>query len=353
MTIKSCNDFSMVDMHQRLTEYLNRPIRIGNRRIDKRLIMAPMTFLGHVALRRVIGEFGGFGLLWTEMCNAKRVPTENRTVSPYFCWQDTELPYLVCQIFGADPEHMAAAAQRIEAEGFFGVDVNFGCSVKTICSQNCGAALLRDPNLAETIVAAIRKAVSIPVWVKFRTGWQDDPSYAVDLARRFEAAGADALIFHPRVSPDRRSRPPTWAYIGMVKESVSIPVFGNGNVFDERDCLHMLDSTGCDGVALGRLAVARPWVFAAWTTGLPVTPDLYLTTIRRVAGFLREHFGEDRALSRFRKLSLYYSANFRYGHTLYSSIMGAGHMAAAEDALQRFFESPPELNRRPNMNFFN
>ena len=340
-------------MPKRLTEYLNRPVQIGNRHIDNRLIMAPMTFLGHVALRRVIGEFGGFGLLWTEMCNAKRVPTENRSVSPYFCWRDDELSYLVCQIFGADPNQMAAAAQRIEAEGFFGVDVNFGCSVKTICNQNCGAALLRNPILAQTIVTAIRKAVSIPLWVKFRTGWQDDPSYAVDLARRFEAAGADALIFHPRVSPDRRSRPPKWEYIGLVKDSVSIPVFGNGNVFDQRDCLHMLAGTGCDGVALGRLAIAQPWVFAAWTQGLAVTEDIYLTSMRRVAEYLRDHFNEDRALRRFRKFSLYFSANFRYGHTLYSSIMGAKDMALVEDVLSRFFESPPELNKRPNMNFFN
>jgi len=351
--IKSCNDFIMSGMHQRLTKYLNRSIQIGNRSIDKRLIMAPMTFLGHVALRQLISEFGGFGLLWTEMCNAKRVPTENRSVSPYFCWRDNELPYLVCQIFGADPDQMAAAAQRIEAEGFFGVDVNFGCSVKTICNQNCGAALLKNPSLAEGIVAAIRNAVSIPLWVKFRTGWRDDPTVAIELARRFEAAGADALIFHPRVSPDRRSRPPKWAYIGMVKDSVSIPVFGNGNVFDEGDCLHMLESTGCDGVALGRLAVAQPWVFAAWTRKLSVTPDVYLTSIQRVAAYLTTHFGEERALRRFRRFGFYFSANFRYGHTLYSSLMGAKTMAAADDAIHRFFESPPELNLRPNMNFFN
>jgi len=315
-------------MARRLTTYLNRPIKIGNRRIDKRLIMAPMTFLGHVALRRVIGEFGGFGLLWTEMCNARRIPTENRVGSPYFCWQDNELSHLVCQIFGAEPERMATAARRIESEGFFGVDVNFGCSVKTICNQNCGAALLKDPDLAENIVNTIRKSVSIPLWVKFRAGWQDDPSHAVNLARRFEAAGADALIFHPRVSPDRRSRPPKWAYIGMVKQSVSIPVFGNGNVFDRDDCLRMLDSTGCDGVALGRLVVAQPWVFAAWTKGIPVTPEMYETSIRRVANYLVAHFGEKRALRRFRKFSLYFSANFRYGHTLYSSIMGAEGMSA-------------------------
>jgi len=340
-------------MTQRLTTVLNHSIQIGNRRIDKRLIMAPMTFLGHVALRRVIGEFGGFGLLWTEMCNAKRVPTENRAVSPFFRWQDNELPYLVCQIFGEEPERMAMAAQRIESEGFFGVDVNFGCSVKTICNQNCGAALLKHPALAERIVAAIRKSVSIPLWVKFRTGWQDDPAYAVDLACRFEAAGADALIFHPRVSPDRRSRPPKWAYIGRVKEAVSIPVFGNGNVFDRDDCLRMLDSTGCDGVALGRLAVAQPWVFAAWTMEMAVTPEVYTTSVRRVSTYLLEHFGEDRALRRFRRFSLYFSANFRFGHTLYSSIMGAGNMAAALNACTRFLESSPELNQRPNMNFFN
>ena len=129
--------------------------------------------------------------------------------------------------------------------------------------------------MAQRIVAAVRKAVSIPLFVKFRTGWKDDPRPSIELAKRFEDAGADALTFHPRVAPDRRARPAKWEYIGRVKQSVSIQVFGNGDVFDENDCLNMLTSTGCDGVAIGRLAMAKPCIFAEWTDSVEVRPEVF------------------------------------------------------------------------------
>ena len=232
-----------------LAEYLSQPLKIGSKTINKRLVLAPMSFLGHIAFRELVSRYGGFGLLFSEMCSAKMIPIENRFVSPCFRWRDEERSWLVCQIFGADPVIMAEAARRIENEGLFGVDINFGCSNTAICRQNCGAALLKDPDLATSIVAEVRKAVSFPLTVKFRTGWQDDPKYAVRLAKRFEDAGADALTFHPRVAPDRRSRAPKWVYIGMVKQAVTIPVFGNGDVFDRSDCRRMIQETECDGVA--------------------------------------------------------------------------------------------------------
>ncbi len=195
-------------MDNSLASFLGQPLIIGNRTIENRLVLAPMTFLGHVAFRELVAQYGGYGLLYTEMCSARAIPNENRFVSPYFKWRDEEITRLVCQIFGGEPSVMARAARRVEAEGFFGVDINFGCANGSICRQNCGAAILKDPDLAVNIVSEVRQAVSIPLSVKFRTGWKDDPRYAVDLACSFEAAGADALIFHPRVAPDRRTRPP-------------------------------------------------------------------------------------------------------------------------------------------------
>ena len=130
-----------------------------------------MAQLGNIAFRELLARSGGFGLMFTEMCGAKRILHENRFVSPYFRWRDEELPWLVCQIFGNDPAIMADAARRIEDEGFFGVDINFGCAASSICRQMGGAALLKDPVLATRIVREIRRAVRIPVFVKFRTGW--------------------------------------------------------------------------------------------------------------------------------------------------------------------------------------
>ncbi len=267
-----------------LAQALNRPLRVGTKTVANRLVLAPMAQITHVAFRELLAGFGGCGLLFSEMCAAKSVPHGDGRNPLGFMWRPAELPTLVCQIFGNEPAVMAAAAERIEREGFFGADINFGCCVSAVCRQTCGAALLKYPPLAAGIVAAVRRAVRFPLWVKFRTGWRDDPQAAVDMARRFEDAGADALTFHPRVAPNVRARRPKWAYIEKVKAAVAIPVFGNGDVFDARDCERMLRTTGCDGVALGRLAIARPWVFAAWTRGLLSGPHIYRDTALTLAG---------------------------------------------------------------------
>jgi tRNA-dihydrouridine synthase B len=335
-----------------LSNFLNQPLSIGEKTIDKRLVLAPMTNLGHVAFRELVSIYGGYGLLFSEMCSAKRIPQENRYVSHYFRWRDAERNRLVCQIFGADPEIMATAAQRIENEGFFGVDINLGCSVFSICRQNCGAALLKDPDQAVRIVTRVRKAVSIPLFVKFRIGWKDAPELAIDLAKKFEAAGADALTFHPRVAPDRRNRPAKWPYIKMVKQSVSIPVFGNGDVFDHSDCWKMVQSTVCDGVAIGRLAIARPWIFAQWTDGLEKSEDIYFESATDLTRLLTEHYDSTTALKRFKKYALYFCANFRFGHTLYKDLRSAQDIAQVDDILKGFFKNPAEVVTRPNLNLF-
>lgn len=339
-------------MISKLADILNRPLNIGNRTISKRLVLAPMAFLGNVAFRELVEFYGGYGLLFSEMCSAKRIPNENRHQSTYFKWRDEELSLLVCQVFGADPAAMATAARRIEAEHFFGIDLNFGCSEVSICRQNCGAAILNQPDLAAKIVSAVRKAVSIPLFVKYRIGWKDNPSAAVAMAKRFEDAGADALTFHPRVAPDRRSRPPKWKYILMVKQAVSIPVFGNGNVFNQTDCLKMIKTTGCDGVAIGRMAIARPWLFAEWSDGLQYDLEIYLKSAMRLAGLLEKHFDSQKALRRFKKFGFYFSANFKFGHTLFTGIQNAENLEAAKAFIFKFFQMPPETVSTPNLNFF-
>jgi tRNA-dihydrouridine synthase len=253
---------------------------------------------------------------------------------------------------GVDPERMARAAARVEAEGFFGVDINFGCASTAICRQSCGAEVLKTPDVAVGIVARVRRAVRIPLTVKFRTGWKDDPEAAVCMARGFEEAGADAVTFHPRVAPDRRARPAKWDYIGRVKHALKIPVFGNGDVFDADACLRMLKQTGCDGVALGRIAVARPWVFAEWTGGFVPGPEVFATTAYALLRLMGRHFEEKPAVLRFRKFTLYFSANFRFGHTLYTRVRNAGSLNEIRAVLDAFFSASPELASVPNMNYF-
>ncbi len=338
--------------NDKYTSYIQQSITIKGRKVANRLFLAPMAGLGHVAFRELVSEFGGYGLLFTGMCSAKALPHENPRVSPVFKWREEELPSLVCQIFGPDPASMAAAAQRIEREGFFGVDLNFGCSVAAICKRGCGAELLKTPALAAEIVARVRESVSIPVFVKFRTGWENNPTLATDMAKRFEDAGADAMVFHPRVAPDRRSRPPRWEQIAMVKEAVSIPVFGNGNLFDINDASTMLEQTGCDGLSIGRMAIAKPWIFAEWSQGFEPDATTYHHMATRMTELLLKYHDEAFAVRLYKKFIPYFSAGFRFGHSICKQLLKADTMENLRENIDRVFETNPETVARPNINLF-
>lgn len=301
-------------IQQTLAAYADRPLRVGNTFVANRLWLAPMLGLGHIAFRQVLEEYGGYGLMFSEMCSALALPGENPDTSPVFKFRKKELPLLSCQLVGARPEDFIAAAERVESENFFGVDINMGCSASGICKKGRGADLLREPDRAEAVVKAVRQAVTIPVTVKFRTGWDPSPNGAVALARRFEQAGADALIFHPRVAPDKRSRPPVWDHIRRIKEAVTIPVIGNGNVCTAADTLKMFQETGCDGIALGRMAIARPWIFASLIGKFVPEDDEYLRYALRLADSIETHFDDPiRAVRLYKRIAIYLAANFTYG----------------------------------------
>ncbi len=339
-------------MTSKLSQYLLKDLKIKDHTIHNRMVLAPMAGLGHIALRHMISEFGGFGLLFTGMCSAKALPSENSKVSKVFRWRKEELSSLVCQIFGSDPETMANAAIRIEKEKFFGVDLNFGCSVAAICKKGCGAQLLKNPELSSKIVKRVRKSVSIPVFVKFRTGWDNSPQFAIDMARRFEDAGADALTFHPRVAPDRRSRPPRWEIITKVQQAVDIPVFGNGNLFEQKDGIKMIEQTHCQGLSIGRMAVARPWLFAQWTQNFIPPDDIYYTSSMRMAQILSEHYDDFFAVKFFKKLAPYFCANFKFGHDILKRLVRAKTMDDIKHNLDTIFQMNPQTLSRPNQNLF-
>jgi len=340
-----------------LAGLLARPLTLAGRSVANRLWLAPMAGLGHVAFREVLGHYGGCGLAFTEMCSARALPTENPRVSPVFRWREAELGALVCQIAGADPAELALAARRVESEGFFGVDINMGCSVPGIVKKGAGAALLRDHGAALAALEAVRSAVTIPVFVKFRTGWSPEVEPAVALARRFESAGADCLVFHPRVAPDKRTRPPRRDHIRAVAEAVTIPVLGNGDVVTPEDCLDMLRKTGCAGVSVGRMAIARPWLFAQWTGGeLPaevLAGEGFRDYALRLADALDRHFDPVRALKRFKLFTIYFAANFTYGHALQARFLAARSMDEVREAARVHLVSGLRLAGRPNMNLFN
>ncbi|WP_207263304.1 tRNA-dihydrouridine synthase family protein [Desulfovibrio sp. Huiquan2017] len=332
---------------------LDRPLSVGGRTVANRLWLAPLAGLGHVAYREVLAEYGGCGLMFTEMCGAKSVPTENRYVSPVFRWRDEELSRLVCQVAGSTPEQMIPAARRVQDCGFFGFDINMGCSVSGIVKKNAGAALLKDPDAALRVVEGVRKAISIPLFVKFRTGWTPDVEPAARLARRFEDAGVDCLVFHPRMAPDKRTRPPVREHIKAIVDAVSIPVLGNGDVVAPGDCLDMLETTGCAGVSVGRMAIARPWLFAEWTTGHTPPATCFRDYAMRLADALDQHFDPVRALKRYRLFTIYFAANFTFGHALQSWFLKAKTMDEIRSVIREHVHPDLQLVRRPNFSLYN
>ncbi len=327
-------------------------IEIGGKIVANRLFLAPMAGLGNIALRELISEFCDPGLLFTGMCNARAVPHENPETSLVFKFRQQELKHLVCQIFGSDPDDMAKAAKRIEQEGFFGVDLNFGCSAAAICKKGCGAALLKTPDLAARIVEQVRSSVSIPVFVKFRIGWKDDVALVESMAKKFEGAGADLLVFHPRISPDRRTRPPKWEYIAKVKKAVNIPVFGNGNILNYSDMEKMAEITLCDGVSVGRLAIAKPWIFAEWTNNHKSYENIYHYTALRMIELFLKHFGEFTGVKFFKKWAPYFSANFKFCHEINKKLLSNNCLDDMKTCIDEIFETPPGVAEKPNQNLF-
>ena len=339
-------------MTEDLSGFLNTPLVIGRRTIPGRLVLAPMAGLTHIGLREVLEDFGGLALSAMEMCSAAKLPSESSEHSAIYTWTQRERPHLVCQIMGAEPETMAAAAVRVERDGLFGVDINMGCSVSAICRRGGGAALLRQPQAAEAVVRSVRRAVACPVTVKFRTGWQDDGAAAADMARRLEDAGADALVFHPRVAPDRRSRPPQWKHITRVKQAVRIPVLGNGNVVDANDASRMLDLTGCDGIALGRIAAARPWIFSQLRFGYQPDSQTFAWTAEQAAERVWARFQPRLAGKHFRRLMTYFAANFLFGHQIRRRFAQVESLDQATRAIDQTLRPCPQLLRRPDAHLF-
>ncbi len=331
---------------------INSPIYINGKKINNRIHLAPMASLGHIAYRELLDSYGGFGLMFTEMCSAKALPSENPKYSKVFRWRESELEYLICQIFGAEPDEMARGAQRVESEGFFGVDINFGCSASGICKKGCGAEVLRDPKRAVAIVKEVRNAVDIPVSVKYRTGWEDNPQFPVDMAKRFEDAGCDMLTFHPRVAPDRRRRKPNWSYIKLVKEAVSIPVFGNGDVFSRENCYKMFDETLCDGALLGRIAISKPWIFKEISDGFDLPDTKYKECAKKMIELIEHYFDETTGIKLFKKFAIYFAANFKYGHAIYTQLTNGNNYDTLKSMIDEIFETTPEITKTPNMNMF-
>lgn len=300
-------------------------LRIGNVTFDNNLILAPMAGVTDLPFRFLCRE-QGCGLSVTEMVSAKAILYKNKNTNELLSVSDQEGPVSV-QLFGSDPDIMANMAAAIESRPFALIDVNMGCPVPKIVNNGEGSALMKDIKLAEKILTAMVKAVKKPVTVKFRKGFTEEDCNAVEFARMAESSGVAAIAVHGRTREQYYSGTADWNIIRQVKEAVSIPVIGNGDVFKPEDARALIDQTGCDGVMIARGAKGNPWIFSRTLHYLetgellqPPTPAEISEMILRHGTMQAEHKGETVAMREMRKHMAWYTGGLPHSAKLRNDI---------------------------------